>query len=331
MKILWIFALICCTWQVTRVQAQEATFELDGTSYATYFRAGEAAVVTTPLSASLTRDASHRVPGCTDVERNLSRLKAEIETCKKLKQPSDACVFVRSLVDHVRFIASTIGVNELEQRWTVDPRATTPRDVKAVVAAAARATRLPLSAVRYLDNPQAVGRVDQLQVVVAPNGKSWASKLLGLVDLNEMPPAVSEDGSLITRDHVLACGLQAGDVSLVWKQETSLARYPTLLTQDQSVAVYQALAASPSVQNSNGAERRELQIGGAIGRALSALKIGQDDDAKFDATVRLAFAAFFDPGTLSFADGLSDAEVRALINGVAFEYVLPWSARVSTP
>jgi hypothetical protein len=330
MKKFWLMALICSAWQDTRAHAQDATVVVDGTTYTAYVRGGEAAVVTGPLSASLTRDGSRRVPGCADVERNLARLAAEIEGCRKLTQASNLCGYVRTLVDHVRFVPSTIGVNELEQRWTVTPRPSTPSDVSAVVAAAARATKLQPSAVRYLENPQPVTGIAELEVVVTPNGKSWASKLLGLVDWNEKPPVTANDGSVITRDHVLACGLQAGEVSLMWEQMTSLTHWPVLLTEDQSWALYQELAESASVQSSTDNELRELQVGAAIGRALSELMIAPNDDAMFDATVRLAFAAFFDLGTLEFAQGLSEAEVRMLVHSAAFEYPMPWSGNVPT-
>ena len=321
------FTLLALVWIVLDVTAAlasdtpTASITVDGTSYGVYVRAGAATVVEAPARATLVRDSSHRNPACQDVERNLSRLTAQIESCKPPNDASDICVFVRTLVDQVRFDPGTIGSSELEQHWNVNPRVSTPRNREAVVAAAASATGLAPSAVRFVAQAQTVAGPTSGRVIVAASGRSWASKLLGLVEF--AAPTLTASGRWITRDHVLACGIQAGDVSIAWDQRASLASSDAVLTEDELWSVYQQLQSGTFPGAMGTVSQQTLGIGAAIGKALGTLAVAQDS-ARFAAAIDLVFSAFFDASTLAFADHLSEAEVRAIVHATALEYNLAW-------
>jgi hypothetical protein len=305
------------------------TLTVDGVGYAVFVHAGEAAVVETPALATLTRDGGRRGPACQDVDRNLSQLASQIESCKTLADVSDVCVFVRQLVDQVRFDPGTIGSSELEQQWAIATRASSPRKPDSVINAAASAASLPASAVVFVAQPSPVGPLAGPRLLVKPNGRSWASKLLGFIDLGDPAPTISATGRWVTRDHVLACGLQSGDVSIVWDQTASLSTGDALFSEDEIWATYQELQGSEFPNAGGTSSERALGVGAVIGKAIGQLPVAQDS-TRFAAALALVFGAFFDPGTLEFANDLAEQDVRALVHGAALEYSLPWLGNVSS-
>jgi hypothetical protein len=300
------------------------TVSVGGSSYSAYVDDGEAWVVQSPAPATLTRDASRRGPACDIVDENLAPLAAYVDSCKIADASPTTCAYVRSLIDLVRFDPGTIGVSELEQHWSHSPQASRPANTNAVLTAVRQATGLAASAIHFVADPVPLDAAQGGEPLVAPTGRSWASKLLGLVDL--APGLSYENGVWVTRDHVLACGLSAGDVRLIWDQPAELATTAPLLTDAEFWQVYQALAATDFAALDAALHDRKLVAGSAIGRALAGLT----DGAHFAAAAALVLESFFDPNTSELHDQLSEADVVALLSSAPHR-TLTWSAKILQP
>jgi len=150
-------------------------------------------------------------------------------------------------------------------------------------------------------------------VTVNPAGTSWASKLGPFIDVAKGKgggPGVTYDARnqwFVTKDHVLACGLLAGDVRIDWRQNAT-AQVPTagpgLFAAADLWKIYQALGGVPAETDP---VRRAIAVGSRVGAALA-----QHGFTGSDLKTRIDFVmdTFFDDDTLAFEGGLAQAEVE---------------------
>jgi hypothetical protein len=312
-----------------------ATVEVQGRSFTAFVTSGVALAVPAEARAVLVRDAVQDPPDCELLDNVLSGQESRIESCKL---PGNAgtsrCRNLRTVVDLTRFDPGTIGLTALAQGWAIDPEAPAGGpSAELIRQAVAAAVAVSLDRVHYQGTASPRGAASQIQLAITAGGTSWASRLDGFVDLRLGPdggPSVIYDaavGRFVTRDHALACGLAAGEVTLAWRQNagaTVAATLPGPFTAADLWRVYQALAAA-AVSDEEDPIRRAVEIGTRIGVALKALDLAQPGE--LDRRSHFVVNAFFGGDALAFEAGLSQAQVESRATGTAdveFDMDLPW-------
>jgi hypothetical protein len=318
---------------VTRALAADvpvATVDIAEDTYAIYERAGALVVLQTPTRVELSRDAAQLPPACEDVQTRLAPLETEVATCKA-DSSAGSCKTLGSLFDVVRFDSDTIGQTALAQGWLPGLTIASGADPAAITAAVEAAVGGNTATIRWVPMPKRAGVVTRVTTVIEPGGGSWASRLLGLVSFDD--PGARYDANaraFVTRDHVLACGLLAGDVRLSWEQ-TAVAEAPasgtaTLLDAETSWMLYQRLRGELA-GSEPGTVDHAVRVGVAIGAALEAAGLA---DAQLQARVDFVLDVFFEADDLALRD-LSEAVVRGIgSSGVSavIELTVPWIGAV---
>jgi hypothetical protein len=315
--------------------APRATVEVQGRSFTAFVRDGVALAVPSEARAVLVRDTVQYPPDCALLDNVLTGNESRIESCKLPGNAgSSRCRNLRTVVDLTRFDPGTIGLTALAQGWAIDAEPPTGGPSADLIRqAVAAAVAVSLDRVHYQGSATPRGAASQIQLAITAGGTSWASRLDGFVDLRVGPdggPSVTynaEVGRFVTQDHALACGLAAGEVQVVWRQNagaTVEATLPGPFSAADLWRVYQALAAT-TVSDEADPIRRAVEVGTRIGVALKALDLAAAGD--LDRRSHFIVNAFFRGDALDFEAGLGRVEVESRATGTAdvdFDMDLPW-------
>jgi hypothetical protein len=304
------------------------TFEVAGATYAAYTQGDAVFVVQTPIEAQLTRESSQPPPACDALGTRLGSIASEIADCQ-LAPNGGSCDAIRMLIAQVRSDPDTLGVSALEQRWRPTPSAATPPTAAQraeVVQTAADRTGVDRARIQLIAAPESVGSPTHVSTLIKPSGESWASKLLGFVDFDQPGVAYSaSDGAFVTNDNVLACGLLANDVRVVWEQTASASAAAQLFEPQQLWTIYQTLRGKLSDAGSSKIDQAS-KVGAAVGGALKDAGLV---DANLDSRIDFLLDNLFAGDALTFRSALSEPEVRTLATKGAFQHSVPWIGSVS--
>jgi len=310
--------------------------EVQGREYAAFVKQGVALALPSLAQATLVRDSGQLPPGCQALDDMLMPWAGEIELCKDpANAGTRACKSTREVINLARFDLGTIGQTALPQGWAVEPsRPTGGPSADDIRRAVATAVGVNVDATFYKDVVPTSGSPSTISIVVKPDGASWASKVLGVVDLSQRQdgPAVtyvSSNRKFVTKDHIVACGILAGDVRVAWRQNgaaTVPATAPGPFSAADLWRIYQALSALGETAEEDPI-RRAVAVGARIGAALQKNNLA--DAAQLEPRVRFLLNAFFRGDALDFEAGLSRTEVERRASGtieLAFEPDLNWSS-----
>jgi hypothetical protein len=316
----------------------QQTVTVQGREFAVFVRQGAAIAIPAQASAGLVRDIIPNPPACDTVQTVMAPYTGHIALCKNSGNPNGThCRQLRDMANYARFNPGVIGRTQLDQYWDITPSAPvggpSADDIRAAVAAAAG---VALDAATYRDSVSPNGTATSMTLVVAPNSTSWASKLhgVGTIDLQVGKDGVAGvvynvDGQFVTNDHVLACGLLAGDVKIQWRQPSTATvqlRGDGPFTPSDLWRVYQALSSLP-VSDEQDPIRRATEVGARIGVALQST--GLAAGAQLDARVSFVLNGFFRGDALQFEAGLSRRDVEERATGLVEVTIapdVPWSS-----
>ena len=317
----------------------QAVVDVQGKSFAVFVKQGVALAVPAVSQTVLARDPFFLPPDCETMEIVLAPSRNRIEQCKLPSQTNTAsCVQLRNTINNlIRFAPGDFATNLL-QEWAIESSAPvggpTAAEIRAAVASAVQVSQ---DVVYYQHNlrPRTPSQPAQISLAVSASGTSWASKLRGFIDVSigqSGAPAVTWDngaGQLVTQDHVLACGIAAGDVKLSWQQPTVTvveATLPGPFSTSQLWDVYQTLDAGDAPTDEDPI-RRAIQVGARIGIALKTHNLA--GGALLSARTQFLANAFFRGDALELEANLPRDEVERRAVGRAdldFELGMSWTS-----
>jgi hypothetical protein len=317
----------------------QTTVVVQGKPFVVFVKQGVALTVPAVAQTELARDPFFLPPDCETMNIVLAPSRNRIEQCKQPSQANTpACVQLRNTINNmVRFAPGDTTTNLL-QEWAIESTPPVGGPTAAQIrTAVAQAVGMSQEAVYYQHalRPRTPSQPAQISIAIAASGTSWASKLSGFVDVaigQNGAPAVTWDsgaGQFVTRDHVLACGIAAGDVKLSWQQPTVTyveATLPGPFSASQIWDVYQTLDAGAAPADEDPI-RRATQVGARIGVALEKHDLASQ--AQLSARTQFLVNGFYRGDALEFEADLARDEVESRAVGRAdleFELGMSWTS-----